>query len=308
MTESKETYHTPALLEASVASLNVVPDGVYVDATYGGGGHSRAILARLGKKGRLFAFDRDADARLNLPDDRRLVFVCNNFRFMNNFLRYCGVGQVNGILADLGVSSHHFDESSRGFSFRFPEAELDMRMNREADLTARHTLNTYTQEQLRHIFTDYGEIDRQAGRLAGIIVERRRSKPLSLVADLNECIAQVAPRRDERQFYAKVFQSIRIEVNREITSLKHFLEQSAAALSVGGRLSVISYHSIEDRMVKNFIKTGNTDGVERKDFYGNGVAPFVAVNRKVIVPDDAEVAGNSRSRSAKLRIAEKKYG
>ncbi|MDR3246383.1 MAG: 16S rRNA (cytosine(1402)-N(4))-methyltransferase RsmH [Prevotellaceae bacterium] len=304
MTDKATVYHVPALLNESVDALNIKVDGVYVDATYGGGGHSKEILSRL-EKGKLIAFDRDADAENNLPDDKRVIFIKNNFRFMHNFLRYHEIRQVDGIIADLGVSSHHFDEGERGFSFRFPEASLDMRMGQDSELTAQKVLNTYSQDKLRYIFFEYGEI-KQAGKLAGILTESRVQKPLVSVADLIESIAPITPRFDEKQFLAKVFQAIRIEVNKEMISLKHFLEQTVNVLATGGRLSVISYHSLEDRMVKNFMKTGNVEGNKIKDFYGNEITPFSVITRKAIVPDNDEISCNSRSRSAKLRIAEKK--
>jgi 16S rRNA (cytosine1402-N4)-methyltransferase len=297
-------YHVPALLKESINALNIKANGIYVDATYGGGGHSKEILSQL-KGGKLIAFDRDADVVDNLPNDKRVIFINNNFRFMQNFLRYHKINQVDGILADLGVSSHHFDESERGFSFRFPEAALDMRMNRDAELTAAKVLNTYTKEKLKYIFLEYGEI-KQAGKFANLLVTLREQNPFVSVAGLIEGITPLTPKFDEKQFLAKVFQAIRIEVNKEMISLKHFLEQTVNVLSPGGRLSVISYHSLEDRMVKNFMKTGNTEGQRFTDFYGNEISPFTIISRKAIVPDEAEMSSNSRSRSAKLRIAEKK--
>jgi 16S rRNA (cytosine1402-N4)-methyltransferase len=304
MIDKAIVYHVPALLNESVNALNIKANGIYVDATYGGGGHSKEILSQL-KGGKLIAFDRDADVVDNLPDDDRVIFINNNFRFMHNFLRYHKIGKVDGILADLGVSSHHFDESERGFSFRFPEASLDMRMNRDAELTAENVLNTYPEDKLKYIFLEYGEI-KQAGRLAERLVTLRARNPFVSVAGLIEGIAPLTPKFDEKQFLAKVFQAIRIEVNKEMISLKHFLEQTVNVLSPGGRLSVISYHSLEDRMVKNFMKTGNTEGKRFTDFYGNEISPFTIISRKAIVPDEAEMNSNSRSRSAKLRIAEKK--
>jgi 16S rRNA (cytosine1402-N4)-methyltransferase len=297
-------YHVPALLKESVDALEIKADGVYVDATYGGGGHSKEILSRLGN-GKLIAFDRDIDAADNLPDDKRLIFVQNNFRFMRNFLRYHNIGKVDGILADLGVSSHHFDESERGFSFRFPDAALDMRMGQDSDLTAQSVLNTYSNDMLEHVFFEYGEI-KQSGKLARAIVKSREQQAFVSVADLIETIEPFVPKSDEKQFLAKVFQALRIEVNKEMSSLKHFLEQTVDILVAGGRLSVISYHSLEDRMVKNFIRTGNVDGRRLKDFYGNDISPFTVITKKAIVPDVDEIGVNSRSRSAKLRIAEKK--
>ncbi|MDR1582816.1 MAG: 16S rRNA (cytosine(1402)-N(4))-methyltransferase RsmH [Prevotellaceae bacterium] len=297
-------YHVPVLLKESVDALNIKTNGIYVDATYGGGGHSMEILSRL-KDGKLIAFDRDSAAMDNLKNDKRLIFVNNNFRFMSNFLRYYNIGKVDGILADLGVSSHHFDESKRGFSFRFPEAALDMRMGQDSNLTAQNVLNTYSQNRLERIFREYGEI-KHAGKLAHILTESRTQKNFASVADLIEVIECLIPRSDRKQFLAKVFQSLRIEVNNEIASLKHFLKQTVNVLSPGGRLSVISYHSLEDRMVKNFIRTGNVEGHHFKDFYGNEISPFTIVTKKAIVPDDNETGFNSRSRSAKLRAGERK--
>jgi 16S rRNA (cytosine1402-N4)-methyltransferase len=304
MTDNATVYHVPALLEKSIDALEIKANGIYVDATYGGGGHSREILSRL-KDGKLIAFDRDADAAGNVPDDKRLIFVQNNFRFMRNFLRYHKIGKVDGILADLGVSSHHFDASERGFSFRFPESSLDMRMGQDAELTAQTVLNTYSHDRLERIFSEYGEI-KHAGKLAKTIVESRERQSFVSVAGLIETIEPFIPKPDGKQFLSKVFQALRIEVNKEMISLKHFLEQTTDVLVTGGRLSMISYHSLEDRMVKNFIKTGNVDGRRIKDFYGNDVSPFTVITKKAIVPDAVEIGNNSRSRSAKLRIAEKK--
>ncbi|MDR2383891.1 MAG: 16S rRNA (cytosine(1402)-N(4))-methyltransferase RsmH [Prevotellaceae bacterium] len=304
MTDSATVYHVPALLRTSVDALEIKANGVYVDATYGGGGHSREILSRL-KDGKLIAFDRDTDAANNVPDDKRLIFVQNNFRFMCNFLRYYNIGKVDGILADLGVSSHHFDESGRGFSFRFPESALDMRMGQDSELTARTVLNTYPYDKLKRIFFEYGEI-KQAGKLATVIVNLREQQAFASVAGLIEAIEFLIPKPDGKQFLSKVFQSLRIEVNKEMISLKHFLEQTVDALVTGGRLAVISYHSLEDRMVKNFIRAGNVEGRKSKDFFGNEISPFIVITKKALVPDETEIEANSRSRSAKLRIAEKK--
>jgi 16S rRNA (cytosine1402-N4)-methyltransferase len=304
MIDSTTVYHVPVLLKKSVDALEIKANGVYVDATYGGGGHSKEILSRL-KDGKLIAFDRDTDAEDNLPDDKRLIFVKNNFRFMRNFLRYHNIGKVDGILADLGVSSHHFDESERGFSFRFPGASLDMRMGQDSDITAQTVLNKYPHERLEQVFFEYGEI-KQAGKLAQTIVEAREKQIFVSVAGLIDTIEPFVPKTDEKQFLSKVFQALRIEVNKEMISLKHFLEQTVDLLVTGGRLSVISYHSLEDRTVKNFIKTGNVEGRRLKDFYGNDISPFTVITKKAIVPDDEEISFNSRSRSAKLRVAEKK--
>jgi 16S rRNA (cytosine1402-N4)-methyltransferase len=304
MVDKVTIYHVPALLERSIDSLEIKANGIYVDATYGGGGHSREILSRL-RDGKLIAFDRDADAAGNVPDDKRLIFVQNNFRFMRNFLRYYKIGKVDGILADLGVSSHHFDESERGFSFRFPESSLDMRMGQDAGLTAQTVLNAYPHDRLERVFSEYGEI-KHAGKLAKTLVESRQRQSFISVAELIETIEPFIPKSEGKQFLSKVFQALRIEVNKEMISLKHFLEQTVDVLVAGGRLSMISYHSLEDRMVKNFIKTGNVAGRRIKDFYGNDVSPFTVITKKAIVPDEAEIGNNSRSRSAKLRVAEKK--
>ena len=302
----KETtvYHIPVLLKESIDALNIKPNGIYVDVTYGGGGHSKEILSRL-KNGKLVAFDRDTDAKKNALDDKRLIFVQNNFRFMRNFLHYNNITHVDGILADLGVSSHHFDEGERGFSFRFPEAGLDMRMGKDSDLTAEKVLNSYPLEKLRAIFSEYGEI-KQADKVARLIIQAREGGKLQKISDLTDAIIPATPKFDEKQFYAKVFQAIRIEVNKEMLSLKHFLEQTVEVLNAGGRLSVISYHSLEDRLVKNYMKTGNTEGRREKDFYGNDITPFNTITRKTIVPTEEEMKVNPRSRSAKLRVAEKK--
>lgn len=304
MTDISTVYHIPALLNETIDLLNIKSGGVYVDATYGGGGHSKEILSRL-KDGKLIAFDRDTDAENNLPKDRRLIFVKNNFRFMQNFLRYHKIDKVNGIIADLGVSSHHFDDGERGFSFRFPEAPLDMRMGQDSELTAQTLLNTCTQDKLEHIFREYGEI-KQSKKLAKAIVESGQERQFVTVADLMKAIERLVPKQDEKQFLSKLFQSLRIEVNKEMTSLKHFLGQTVDVLEPAGRLVIISYHSLEDRMVKNFIKTGNVEGRRFKDFYGNEISPFTIITKKAIVPDDGEIRNNSRVRSARLRAAEKK--
>lgn len=297
------TYHTPALLEASIDGLSLRPDGVYVDATFGGGGHSREILRRLGPEGRLYAFDQDEDAQANLPDDRRLVFVHGNFRYLKNFMRYHGVEQIDGLLADLGVSSHHFDDEGRGFSFRFDEGALDMRMNRRASLRAADVLATYSQEELASVLRRYGELS-QAGRAADLIVKARSQQPVETVARLREVLAPVLQKDREKKELAKVFQALRIEVNGEMEALEQLLRQALELLRPGGRLAIISYHSLEDRMVKNFMRAGNFEGEVEQDFYGNRLSPLRSVG-KVIVPTAAEEAANPRARSAKLRIAEK---
>lgn len=292
------------MLKESVDAMEVKAGGVYVDATYGGGGHSREILSRLGD-GTLVAFDGDADAERNLHDDKRIVFVRNNFRFMRNFLRYHGIGEVDGILADLGVSSHHFDDAARGFSFRFPDAPIDMRMNRDATLTAAGALNLYPEDRLTAIFADYGELPRPR-RLAAAIVEARREKTFVVVADLLDAVAPFVPKFDGNRFLARLCQALRMEVNGEAAALKHFLGQTVETLKPGGRLAVISYHSLEDRAVKSFMRTGNTEGRTVKDFYGNEISPFLLVSRKAIAPDDDEIENNPRSRSARLRVAQRK--
>jgi 16S rRNA (cytosine1402-N4)-methyltransferase len=295
-------YHQPVLLQESVDGLNVRPDGVYVDATFGGGGHSREILRRL-TTGKLIAFDQDKDVLNNLPDDDRLVFVQHNFRFLRNFLKYHQVKAIDGLLADLGVSSHHFNTAERGFSFRHDSA-LDMRMNQYSDLTAVDLLNTYSQDQLVKVFRDYGEI-KMAKRLAQSIVSYRDKEAIDNTRDLLEAVTPVMPRHGENQFLAKLYQAVRIEVNHEIDYLRDMLEQSLAFFKPGSRLSVISYHSLEDRIVKTFIKNGSFKSDETIDLYGNKPMVFRAINKKVIVPSEKEIAENNRARSAKLRIAEK---
>ncbi len=296
-------YHQPVLLQESVDGLNVKPDGVYVDATFGGGGHSREILKRL-TTGKLIAFDQDKDVLNNLPEDDRLIFVRHNFRFLRNFLKYYQVEAIDGLLADLGVSSHHFNTAGRGFSFRHDSA-LDMRMNQYSDLTAVDLLNNYSQDQLIKIFRDYGEI-KTAKRLARCIVSYREKETIDNTRDLLEAVTPVMPRQGENQFLAKLYQAVRIEVNHEIDYLREMLEQSLAFLKPGSRLSVISYHSLEDRIVKTFIRNGSFKSDDTIDLYGNKTMVFRAVNKKVIVPSEKEIAENNRSRSAKLRIAEKK--
>ncbi|MDR0954647.1 MAG: 16S rRNA (cytosine(1402)-N(4))-methyltransferase RsmH [Rikenellaceae bacterium] len=297
-------YHTPVLLKESVDLLIQRPDGVYADLTFGGGGHSREILSRLGREGHLYGFDQDLDAIENIPDDDRFTFIRGNFRFQRGFLREAGVEQVDGILADLGVSSHHFDAAERGFSFRF-DAPLDMRMNREGRLTAAEVVNGYDEQALAQIFREYGELN-TAGRLARAVVQARSDGEIATIAELREAIAPLIPAGEESKFLAKLFQAIRIEVNREMDALKMMLEQSLKLLSPGGRLVVITYHSLEDRLVKNFMRSGNFEGEAEKDFFGKANLPFELVVRKAIVPSPAELERNSRSRSAKLRAAMKK--
>lgn len=294
-------YHKPVLLEESIDGLNINPDGVYVDVTFGGGGHSREILKRLSSKGKLIAFDQDIDAKENLIEDSRLLFVKSNFQYIKNFLKYYGFDKVDGILADLGVSSHHFDKKERGFSYRF-DSDIDMRMNQESEKSAITILNNYTIEQLKQIFKEYGEI-KNAYKLSLIITEKREIEKIQSTLQFIEAIKSCTPKFQENKYLSKVFQAIRIEVNNEMHVLKEMLEQSIYSIKENGRLVVITYHSLEDRIVKNYIKSGNADGIIEKDFYGNVISPFEAVNRKVILPNAEELELNVRSRSAKLRIA-----
>jgi 16S rRNA (cytosine1402-N4)-methyltransferase len=296
-------YHSPALLNESIEGLNIRPDGVYVDATFGGGGHSRAIFERLAT-GRLIALDQDADALANAPDDKRLIIERGNFRFLRNYLAHHGYRQVDGILADLGVSSHHFDDAGRGFSFRFDDAPLDMRMNAAAQLTAKDVVNQYTEKRLKEVFALYGEIS-DAQRLARQIVTARQNAAINSSGQLVEAIGKCIPRGAENKYLAKVFQALRIEVNSELENLKVLLMQSIDLLQEGGRLVIIAYHSLEDRLVKNFFKNGMFEGHAEKDIYGNVDVPFRQVNNKAIVPANEEVAINNRVRSAKLRIGER---
>ena len=295
-------YHSPVLLNESVEGLNVDPNGIYVDLTFGGGGHSGEILKKI-KKGKLFAFDQDEDAEKNAISDKRFRFIRSNFRFFYNFLRYENIKSVDGILADLGVSSHHFDSEDRGFSFRH-EGELDMRMDRNAKTDAKHILNNYTEQELMRIFREYGELD-NARKVSQLIVHHRIEKELKTIGQLKEALVSCYKPHTEHKFLAKVFQALRIEVNGEINVLKAMLQQTLLALKPGGRLVIISYHSLEDRVVKNFIKSGNFEGKVEQDLYGKTNAPFELINRKVIVPDEAEIEMNPRARSAKLRIAQK---
>ncbi len=302
-TEQEYAYHVPVLLQESLEGMAIRPEGIYVDVTFGGGGHSREILRRLGN-GRLFGFDQDADAELNIPDDRRFTFVRSNFRYLYNFMRYHQVaGEVDALLADLGVSSHHFDDKERGFSFRF-EGNLDMRMNTRAGKTASDVLNTYTEEDLANVFYFYGEL-KFARRIAASVVKARAEKSISTIADLLEIAKPFVGKDKEKKVLAQVFQALRIEVNDEMRALKEMLQGALKVLKPNGRLVVITYHSLEDRLVKNFLKTGNFEGLAEKDFYGNVQSPFRLTNNKVIVPTEEEIGRNPRSRSAKLRIAEK---
>ena len=296
-------YHIPALLQESVDGLNIDPKGTYVDVTFGGGGHSKEILSRMGDSGRLYGFDQDEEAYGNVLHDERFVFVRSNFRHLSNFLQYYQVEQVDGVLADLGVSSHHFDDEKRGFSFRF-DSLLDMRMNRSAKQTAADVLNNYDEEQLSNLFYLYGEL-RMSRKIASAIVFARQKSPITTVNEFLEIMDRFAYRDKEKKVLAQAFQALRIEVNQELDALTEMLQQSVDHLKVGGRLSVISYHSLEDRIVKNFFRSGNIEGKVEKDFYGNPLTNLKAITRKVIVPSDEEQRANPRSRSAKLRVAEK---
>ena len=299
------SYHVPVLLRETVDGLDVKPDGVYVDVTFGGGGHSREILSRLGCEGRLFSFDQDADAEQNVPaDESRLTFVRSNFRYLTHWMRYHGQTEgVDGILADLGVSSHHFDAEERGFSFRF-DAPLDMRMNGRGGETAAQVLNTRSEEDLAKIFQLYGEL-KNGRRLAAAIVARRQEQAFSAIDDLLQVVKPMMPRDREKKDLARVFQALRIEVNHEMEALEEMLRGALRCLKPGGRLSVLTYHSLEDRMVKNFMRSGNVEGKVDQDFFGNRLSPLRPINNKVIVPSPEEQSTNPRSRSAKLRIAEK---
>ena len=305
MTEQETVYHVPVLLKESVDGLNIGTGGCYVDVTFGGGGHSREILSRLDHQGHLYSFDQDADAEKNAEgfDKEKFTFVRSNFRFLKNFLKYYGVEQIDGLLADLGVSSHHFDDSERGFSFRF-EGKLDMRMNQRAGCTAADVVNTYDEKQLADVFYLYGEL-KQSRKLAAAIVKARQGKRVETIGDFLEIVKPFFRSEREKKELAKVFQALRIEVNHEMDALRDMLKGATEMLKPGGRLVVITYHSLEDRMVKNLMKTGNVEGKEDKDFFGKVNTPFRLVNRQVIVPSDEELAANPRSRSAKLRIAEK---
>lgn len=296
-------YHNPVMLQECMDALNIKADGIYVDVTYGGGGHSREILKRLGPKGKLIAFDQDEDAIKNLIEDDRLIFINQNFEYMNNHLRYLNLLPVNGILADLGVSSHQFDTPERGFSFRF-DAELDMRMDSSQSLSAKKIVNTYTEDALTRIFRFYGEIN-NAYNLARTIVSNRSEDSVNTIFQLKDLIKTCVPKWKENQYMAQVFQALRIEVNRELHVLQKFLAQTNEALAPGGRLVVMSYHSLEDRLVKNFIQKGNFSGDDEKDFYGNRTTLMRPVNKKPIEANADEQQSNSRSRSAKLRIGEK---
>ncbi len=297
-------YHTPVLLEESVNGLIVNKSGVYIDLTFGGGGHSKDILKKIDADGRLFGFDQDLDAYNNTLQDSRFKFVHSNFAYLENFLQYHGIEQVDGILADLGVSSHHFDAEERGFSFRF-DGELDMRMNQQSNVTAKHILNTYTEQELADIFFFYGEIQ-QARKIARAIVNARQAEPFDKIFPFVNMLQPFIGKEKEKKQLAQVFQALRIAVNDEMGSLKKMLQSAVRVLKKDGRIAIITYHSLEDRLVKNFLKTGNIEGKEDKDFYGNSFSPFVLVNNKVIIPSTDEIERNPRARSAKLRIAAKK--
>ena len=303
MATAAETYHIPVLLQESINGLDIKPDGIYVDVTFGGGGHSKEILSRLGEKGHLYSFDQDADAEKNILNDNRFTFVRSNFRYLRNWLRYYQIEKIDGLLADLGVSSHHFDDQSRGFSFRF-DAPLDMRMNKRAGKTAADIVNDYDEETLANIFYLYGEL-RNSRRIASAIVSYRQQQRIHTTGDLVAATEKLIRTEKEKKDLARLFQALRIEVNHEMDALRDMLNGASQLLSPGGRLSVITYHSLEDRIVKNVMKVGNVEGKAEQDFFGRISSPFRLINNKVITPDEVELKNNPRSRSAKLRIAEK---
>ena len=303
MITTAETYHVSVLLNESIDGLDIKSDGIYIDVTFGGGGHSKEILRRLGKKGHLYSFDQDPDAEKNIVNDNRFTFVRSNFRYLKNWMRYYGVDHIDGLLADLGVSSHHFDDETRGFSFRF-DAPLDMRMNKRAGTTAAEILNNYNEEQLADIFYIYGEL-KNARKIAATISKARNEKRIETTDDFLHVTEKLFQREREKKEMAKMFQALRIEVNHEMDALKEMLNGAKDLLCEGGRLSVITYHSLEDRIVKNMMKAGNVEGKIKQDFFGRIEAPFRLINKKVIVPSDEEQKQNPRSRSAKLRVAEK---
>jgi 16S rRNA (cytosine1402-N4)-methyltransferase len=296
-------YHIPVLLHDSIDGLNIKADGTYVDVTFGGGGHSKEILNRLGPNGRLFAFDQDKDATANIHQDKRFTLIQSNFRFITNFLKLYGVTKIDGLLADLGVSSHQFDDASRGFSIRF-SSDLDMRMNVQSNISAKSIIHEYDEEKLTYLFKFYGEIP-QAKRMAQTIIEKRSEKEINTTSDLMEVLGKFTPKHVAHKFFAQVFQAIRIEVNDEMKALEELLTQLTDLIDVNGRLSVISYHSLEDRLVKNYMKSGNVEGVIEKDFFGKSLVPYTLVTKKPIIPNDKEIKDNTRARSAKLRIAER---
>lgn len=305
MVKTAETYHVPVLLKESVDGLNIQSGGIFVDVTFGGGGHSREILSRIGEgDGHLYSFDQDADAEKNVIANPHFTFVCSNFRYLKNWMRYYGVEQIDGLLADLGVSSHHFDDETRGFSFRF-DSPLDMRMNKRAGKTAADIVNDYEEEALADIFYLYGEL-KNARKIASVLVKARATKRIETTTDFMSAVEPLFKKEREKKDMAKLFQALRIEVNHEMDALKEMLHAATALLKPGGRLSVITYHSLEDRIVKNVMKAGNPEGKIVQDFFGRVETPFRLVNNKVVVPDADEQERNPRSRSAKLRIAEKK--
>ena len=303
MSNTAENYHIPVLLEESVNGLDIQPDGVYIDVTFGGGGHSREILKHLGPKGHLYSFDQDQDAESNIVNDDRFTFVRSNFRYLKNWMRYYEVDQIDGLLADLGVSSHHFDDESRGFSFRF-DAPLDMRMNTRATLTAADVVNDYSEERLADIFYIYGEL-KNARRVASALVKTRQQQRIGTTGQLLHATESLFAREREKKEVTKLFQALRIEVNHEMDALREMLNAACTLLRPGGRLSVITYHSLEDRIVKNVMRAGNAEGKVEQDFFGRTKSPLHLINNKVVTPSDEEVERNPRSRSAKLRIAEK---
>ena len=303
MATTAETYHVPVLLQESIIGLDIKPDGIYVDVTFGGGGHSKEILSRLGKKGHLYSFDQDADAEKNILNDDRFTFVRSNFRYLCNWMRYYQIEGIDGLLADLGVSSHHFDDQSRGFSFRF-DAPLDMRMNKRAGKTAADIVNDYDEEKLANVFYLYGEL-RNSRRIASAIIAYRQLRRINTTGDLAAATEKLIRSEKEKKDLARLFQALRIEVNHEMDALRDMLNGASQLLKPGGRLSVITYHSLEDRIVKNVMKAGNVEGKTEQDFFGRISSPFRLINNKVITPDENELQNNPRSRSAKLRIAEK---
>ena len=303
MIKTAETYHVPVLLAESVDGLAIQPDSILVDVTFGGGGHSREMLRRLGEKGRLFSFDQDADAEQNIVNDDRFTFIRSNFRYLKNWMRYYEVDGIDGLLADLGVSSHHFDDETRGFSFRF-DAPLDMRMNKRAGMTAADILNNYTEEQLADIFYLYGEL-KNARKVASVIIKARQETSIQTTGQLLALTDKLFPREREKKEVTKLFQAMRIEVNHEMDALREMLSGACQLLKPGGRLSVITYHSLEDRIVKNVMRAGNAEGKVEQDFFGRVKSPLHLINNRVIMASEEELAANPRSRSAKLRIAEK---
>jgi 16S rRNA (cytosine1402-N4)-methyltransferase len=303
MVKTAETYHVPVLLQESIDGLSIKSDGIYVDVTFGGGGHSREILSRLGKNGHLYSFDQDADAEKNIIADDRFTFVRSNFRYLRNWMRYYEVEAIDGLLADLGVSSHHFDDETRGFSFRF-DAPLDMRMNKRAGRTATDIVNEYDEAKLADVFYLYGEM-KNSRRIANAIATYRQQRKIETTADLMAATEKLMRTEKEKKDLARLFQALRIEVNHEMDALRDMLSSASQLLKTGGRLSVITYHSLEDRIVKNVMKAGNAEGKIEQDFFGRISSPFRLVNNKVITPNDDELLTNPRSRSAKLRIAEK---